>query len=71
MANSTTGAARLPYGSTLPRVGLMLLGTLAAGCGSDHMAQVVRPPRFNAHYDVEDVKPVDFATWKLEFAMTF
>jgi DMSO/TMAO reductase YedYZ molybdopterin-dependent catalytic subunit len=31
-------------------------------------AQVVRPPRFNAHYDVEDVKPVDLATWKLEFA---
>jgi membrane fusion protein (multidrug efflux system) len=45
MANSTTGAARLPYGSALPRVGLMLLGTLAAGCGSDHMAQVVRPPQ--------------------------
>jgi DMSO/TMAO reductase YedYZ molybdopterin-dependent catalytic subunit len=31
-------------------------------------AQVVKPPRFNAHYDVEDVKPVDLATWKLEFA---
>ena len=29
---------------------------------------VIRPPRFNAHYDVEDVKPVDGATWKLEIA---
>ena len=31
-------------------------------------SQVVKPPRFNAHYDVEDVKPVDGATWKLELA---
>ena len=31
-------------------------------------AQVVKPPRFNAHYDVEDVKPVDGAGWKLELA---
>lgn len=31
-------------------------------------AQVVKPPRFNAYYDVEDVKPVDGATWKLELA---
>jgi DMSO/TMAO reductase YedYZ molybdopterin-dependent catalytic subunit len=31
-------------------------------------AQVVKPPRFNAHYEVEDVKPVDGATWKLELA---
>ncbi|MBS0532653.1 MAG: molybdopterin-dependent oxidoreductase [Proteobacteria bacterium] len=30
--------------------------------------QVARPPRFNAYYDVEDVKPVDGATWKLELA---
>jgi DMSO/TMAO reductase YedYZ molybdopterin-dependent catalytic subunit len=29
-------------------------------------AQVVKPPRFNAHFDVEDVKPIDGATWKLE-----
>src|SRR5580692_6921323 len=40
----------------------------------DHLAptfdvsQVVRPPRFNAHFDIEDVKPVDGATWKLELA---
>jgi DMSO/TMAO reductase YedYZ molybdopterin-dependent catalytic subunit len=31
-------------------------------------AQVVKPPRFNAHYDVEDVKPVDVAGWKLELS---
>jgi len=40
----------------------------------DHLAptysesQVVKPPRFNAHYDVEDVKPVDVAGWKLELS---
>jgi DMSO/TMAO reductase YedYZ molybdopterin-dependent catalytic subunit len=31
-------------------------------------ARVVKPPRFNAHFDVEDVKPVDGAAWKLELA---
>jgi DMSO/TMAO reductase YedYZ molybdopterin-dependent catalytic subunit len=31
-------------------------------------AQVVKPPRFNAHYPVEEVKPVDGAAWKLELA---
>jgi len=41
---------------------------------SNHLAptfnesQVVKPPRFNAHYDVEDVKPVDGATWRLELS---
>jgi DMSO/TMAO reductase YedYZ molybdopterin-dependent catalytic subunit len=29
---------------------------------------VVKPPRFNAYYDIEDVKPVDGATWKLELS---
>jgi DMSO/TMAO reductase YedYZ molybdopterin-dependent catalytic subunit len=29
-------------------------------------AQVVKPPRFNAYYDIEDVKPVDGTTWTLE-----
>ena len=29
-------------------------------------AQVVKPPRFNAYYGVEDVDRVDGATWKLE-----
>jgi DMSO/TMAO reductase YedYZ molybdopterin-dependent catalytic subunit len=37
----------------------------------DHLAptyaesQVVKPPRFNAHFDIEEVKLVDGATWKL------
>jgi DMSO/TMAO reductase YedYZ molybdopterin-dependent catalytic subunit len=31
-------------------------------------SQVVKPPRFNAHFDIEDVKPVDGATWKLQLA---
>ena len=31
-------------------------------------SQVVIPPRFNAHYEVEDVKPVDVITWKLELS---
>ncbi|MEP7031751.1 MAG: molybdopterin-dependent oxidoreductase [Pseudolabrys sp.] len=40
----------------------------------DHLAPtfseklVAKPPRFNAFYDVEDVKPVDGASWKLELA---
>ncbi len=29
-------------------------------------AEVVKPPRFNAFYDVQDVKPVDITGWKLE-----
>lgn len=29
-------------------------------------ADVVRPPRFNAFYPIEDVKPVDRASWRLE-----
>lgn len=31
-------------------------------------SQVVKPPRFNAYYDVEDVAPIDAANWKLELA---
>jgi len=31
-------------------------------------AEVVKPPRFNAYYGVEDVDPVDGAKWKLELA---
>jgi DMSO/TMAO reductase YedYZ molybdopterin-dependent catalytic subunit len=31
-------------------------------------AQVVKPPRFNAYYDIEDVKPVEGASWKLELS---
>src|SRR5271154_6482378 len=29
-------------------------------------AQVVKPPRFNAYYDIEEVKPIDGATWTLK-----
>lgn len=31
-------------------------------------ADVVKPPRFNAYYDVDEIKPVDGANWKLELA---
>jgi len=31
-------------------------------------AQVVKPPRFNAYYPVEELKPIDGATWQLELA---
>lgn len=30
--------------------------------------QVVKPPRFNAYYEIEDVRPVDIAGWTLELA---
>src|SRR3954453_20216310 len=31
-------------------------------------SKVVKPPRFNAYYDIEDIAPVDVASWKLELA---
>src|SRR3989440_10089031 len=31
-------------------------------------SMVVKPPRFNAYYDIEDIAPVDVASWKLELA---
>ena len=31
-------------------------------------SMILRPPKFNAYYDVMDVKPVDAATWKLELS---
>ena len=31
-------------------------------------SQVVKPPRFNAYYEISDVKPVDVSKWKLELA---
>ena len=31
-------------------------------------AEVVKPPRFNAYYEVQDVKPVSVDTWRLELA---
>ena len=32
------------------------------------VTQVVKPPRFNAHFGIEDLEPVDVAAWKQEFA---
>ena len=29
-------------------------------------AKVLKPPRFNAFYDIKEVKPIDMATWRLE-----
>ncbi len=49
-------------------------GVQAAIFRPNHLAQtysetqVVKPPRFNAYYDIEDVKPVDGASWKLELS---
>ncbi len=31
-------------------------------------AQVLKPPRFNAYYGIEDVEPVDGTAWRLELA---
>src|SRR5262245_27034880 len=31
-------------------------------------AQVLKPPRYNAYYEIEDVKPVDVGSWKLELS---
>jgi DMSO/TMAO reductase YedYZ molybdopterin-dependent catalytic subunit len=31
-------------------------------------SQVLKPPRFNAYYEIEDVRPVDAAAWQLELA---
>src|SRR5262249_3904208 len=31
-------------------------------------SQVLKPPRFNAYYEIEDVKPVDGSSWKLELS---
>jgi DMSO/TMAO reductase YedYZ molybdopterin-dependent catalytic subunit len=49
-------------------------GVQAAIFRPDHLAptyrpsQVVKPPRFNAYYDIDDVKPIDGDTWKLELS---
>lgn len=32
------------------------------------VSQVVKPPRFNAYYEIEDLKPVDINGWSLELA---
>jgi DMSO/TMAO reductase YedYZ molybdopterin-dependent catalytic subunit len=31
-------------------------------------SMVLKPPKFNAYYDIEKVKPVDGTTWRLELA---
>ncbi len=31
-------------------------------------SMVLKPPRFNAYYDIEDVKPVNGDTWRLELS---
>jgi DMSO/TMAO reductase YedYZ molybdopterin-dependent catalytic subunit len=31
-------------------------------------SMVLKPPRFNAYYDIMDVKPVDGSTWRLELS---
>ena len=31
-------------------------------------SMVLKPPEFNAYYDIEDVKPVDGKTWRLELS---
>ncbi len=31
-------------------------------------SQVLKPPRFNAYYDIEEVKPLDGSAWRLELA---
>ncbi len=31
-------------------------------------AEVLKPPRYNAYYPIQDVKPVDGGSWKLEVA---
>ncbi|GAB0113207.1 molybdopterin-dependent oxidoreductase [Acidisoma sp. C75] len=31
-------------------------------------SMILRPPKFNAYYDVVDVKPVDGASWRLELS---
>jgi DMSO/TMAO reductase YedYZ molybdopterin-dependent catalytic subunit len=49
-------------------------GVQSALFRSTHLAptfsasQVVKPPRFNAYYDIENVRPVDGGSWKLELA---
>jgi len=49
-------------------------GAQALLFGANHLAptfseaEVVKPPRYNGMFDVEDIKPVDGKTWKLELA---
>jgi DMSO/TMAO reductase YedYZ molybdopterin-dependent catalytic subunit len=49
-------------------------GVQAAIFRPNHLAptfsekQVLKPPRFNAYYEIEDVKPVDGTSWRLELS---
>ena len=61
----TVPARRLRAGTTARRAFIFRPNHLAPTFSE---AQVVKPPRFNAHYDIEDVKPVDVAGWKLELS---
>ncbi len=60
--------------SVLKRVSQFNDRVQAALFRPDHLAptfseaEVVKPPRFNAYYDIEDIVPVDAAKWKLELA---
>lgn len=60
--------------SVLKRVSQLNDRVQAAMFRPDHLAptfseaEVVKPPRFNAYYDIEDIVPVDVAKWKLELA---
>jgi DMSO/TMAO reductase YedYZ molybdopterin-dependent catalytic subunit len=60
--------------SVLKRVSQFNDRVQAALFRPDHLAptfseaEVVKPPRFNAYYDIEDIVPVDVAKWKLELA---
>src|SRR5512142_2129559 len=42
--------------------------TMLTGCDVSEVDSVQKPPRFNAYYPIEDVKPVDGASWTLELA---
>jgi len=58
--------------SVLKRVSQFNDRVQAALFRPDHLAptfseaEVVKPPRFNAYYDIEDIVPIDVAKWKLE-----
>ena len=60
--------------SVLKRVSQFNDRVQAALFRPDHLAptfseaEVVKPPRFNAYYDIEDIVPIDVAKWKLELA---
>ena len=60
--------------SVLKTISAMNDGVQALLFRPNHLAptypesMVVKPPRYNAFYEIEDVKPLDVAGWKLELA---